>query len=135
MPRTRSSSSQGGTWPATWNASTVITPSYGAIELAWGEHPHPDVDGHVLSVGTSPMSLTNVITVGNSLHWILQTLDPGHAYFMKITAYDEATGHTSLSQLVNGTTSVAPYALASFQRLLPSSEGSRHRQLLRSARP
>jgi hypothetical protein len=102
---------QGGAWPATWTAQTTLTPAYRSLGLAWNRHPHPDADTYVLHVGASPLSLTNAITVGNTVEWKLESLNPGHTYYLAIEALDEATGHSSLSQVVSAVAGVASFDL------------------------
>jgi len=104
--------SQSGSWPNTWTVSTVITPSYGALDLMWSAHPHPDVDGYIVQYGSTPLSMTDSITVSKLAQWTLESLNPGSTYYVKIAAYDDATGRTSTSQVVSAAAGVAPFAVA-----------------------
>ena len=102
---------QGGAWSTMWTAAVSVTPRYGGLDLAWGRHPHPDVDGYRIAWATSPGALSQVMDVGNAAQAALQPLAPGHTYYLSISAYDDATGHTSLSQVITGTAGAAEFTV------------------------
>ncbi len=101
-----------GSWSPTWSPVITFTSRYGGMDLAWSEHTHPDVDGYVVYMGTSPLSPTTAISVGNTTETPLASLNPGETYDMVIVAYDEASGLTSTSQTFTTSTGVAAFALS-----------------------
>jgi hypothetical protein len=89
------------------------------LYIEWDPSPHPDVDGYVLYVGTSPLSVTEVITVGNTIYQyydennepignpkgaaVWNNIEPNQTYYLSIGAEDVDTEHILPSSEVSVT--------------------------------
>jgi hypothetical protein len=102
-------------FPSSW--STSIRPSLNLAEtklyVEWDALDHPDVDGYVLYVGTSPLSATRVISAGGAVAEFDQAgqavgdpvgfatvsnIEAGRTYYLSVAAYDTETGRAVRSQ-------------------------------------
>src|SRR5207237_7997790 len=59
-----------------------------SVTLAWDANREPDVAGYVLHFGTSSLTLTNTINVGNITSKTISGLVSGVTYFFAVTAYN-----------------------------------------------
>jgi len=98
--------------PGIWDADIEVTPGYRRLAVQWDRHPHPDVDGYVLRVGTTPLSASRPITVEDATVADLAGLDPGRTYYLSVGAYDNEAGEIARSREVAATTEVAGFDMS-----------------------
>ncbi|MFQ5341349.1 MAG: DUF4397 domain-containing protein [Anaerolineae bacterium] len=98
--------------PGIWDADIEVTPVYRRLAVQWDRHPHPDVDGYVLHVGTTPLSASRPITVEDATVADLAGLDPGRTYYLSVGAYDNEAGEIARSREVAATTEVAGFDMS-----------------------
>ena len=59
-----------------------------SVALAWDASPEPDVAGYVLHYGTSTLTYTQAVDVGNTTTATLNNLASGATYFIAVSARD-----------------------------------------------
>ncbi|KPL91703.1 PKD domain-containing protein [Herpetosiphon geysericola] len=99
----------------TWTSTTVITPGYGSLDIAWEPHPNPDIDGYEIHVRSQNDQFDEdlaIIDVGDAGTQIVTGLAGGEAYDVMIVGYDSGTGRTSESSFVAATPLVAPFSMS-----------------------
>ncbi len=108
-----------GSWPLTWTADVSTTQVdaegqlvFDGIDLQWEPMAHPDVDGYVVYWGTSSLSLTEVITVGETTWETISPVDPGDTVYFSIGADDTETGREARSQVISVTAMVGEFSIA-----------------------
>jgi hypothetical protein len=100
------------TWPLTYIASVTVTQEgFDGIDLQWDVMTHPDVDQYIVHWGTSPLSLTDIITSGETTWETLSPVEPGETYYFQIGAYDLETKREALSQIMSATAKVADFTV------------------------
>jgi len=77
--------------------------------LSWAPNSEPDLDGYIVSYGTTPGSHPNVIDVGNVISYRVTGLTTGVTYYFVVQAYDTAQ-NVSLPSAERSGTPVAPTA-------------------------
>jgi len=120
------------TFPTQWTAT--ITPTFVAaanvLDVEWRVNSHPDVDRYRLWFGHTPLSPTEVITVGGALALLdangnptgqevgfirIADIRPNTPYFLSIEAIDSESGRTVRSQEVPFSIASAAFTLATQQ--------------------
>src|SRR5512136_1446198 len=74
--------------------SIVITPSIlfaAQIRLAWDANSEPDLAGYKVYYGTASRSYGTPVNVGNVTTYTVTGLTTGQAYYLAVTAYDNAS--------------------------------------------
>jgi len=106
---------QSAAWTPTWSAPVTVTTDYRRLNLVWESHPHPDVDGYVVYLGTTPLTMTPEFTASLRAEMPLEAnldgLDAGQEYHLAIVAYSDTLSRTSQSQLFTATAGVAVFAV------------------------
>lgn len=85
-------------WAAAWTANLTATPGFRGFALHWGDHPNPDVDAYRLEVGTQPGLVDSIHEIGDLRDYMLDSLTPGQAYYLRLVGVDRETGRTSRSE-------------------------------------
>ncbi len=102
-------------WQPTWTSTSVITPGYGSLDVAWDTHPNPDVDGyeiHVRSQNDQFDEDLSIVDVGDAESQTVTGLNAGEAYDVMIVGYDSGTGRTSEASFSSATPLVAPFSIS-----------------------
>lgn len=101
-------------WEPTWTTTSVITSSYGSLDVAWTKHPDPDVDGYEIHVRNEADQFDEdsyIVDVGDALSQTITGLNAGENYELTIIGYDSGTGRTSKAAPVTATPLVAPFSI------------------------
>jgi hypothetical protein len=128
------------TFPTQWTAT--ITPTFdaaaNALDVEWRVNSHPDVDHYRLWYGHTPLSPSEIITVGGALALLdangnptgqevgfvrLANIRPNTPYFLSIEAIDSESGRTVRSQEVQFTIASAAFALTTQQPTIAVAAG------------
>ena len=94
-----------------WDPDIEITPGYRRLQVRWDRYTHPDIDGYVVHLGTTPLSAARAITVGDVTGLTLSALDPGRTYYLSVEAMDDDTGRSVRSAEAAATPLAAPFEL------------------------
>ena len=119
-------------WEWDKDAQEWVATDINGLYIEWDPHPHPDVDGYVLYVGTSPLSVTKVITLGDAIrqHYdssgkpigdpvgvaVWNNVEPNQTYYLSVGAEDVDSGRISRSS-----ESSVPVFLGSINLIAPIS--------------
>ncbi|MCB9434115.1 MAG: hypothetical protein H6668_19255, partial [Ardenticatenaceae bacterium] len=102
-------------WAETWTASTVITPSFRTLDVAWNSHPNQDVDDYEVWITPDGDNFESQeaqqIAVGNTLMTNIRSLEPNKSYTVKVVAVDLDTNRQSASETSQATAGGAPFTL------------------------
>jgi hypothetical protein len=97
---------------------TAATVEGAAVTLAWNPNPEPDVEGYIVSYGTSSGQYTTSVPVGNTTSHTITNLFTGQTYYFALQAVN-ASGPSSYSTEVS-TTLASPLSVVNLTADRPS---------------